>query len=150
MRRILTLATLALISSAPLACSDLGPTAQFATFEHASIEGVVLSTNGTPLDSVSVGFDVPPGRGAYGGGAQPPLTAKDGKFTVSIDRLTHLPDSTPPSPDTLTLTIVGVYRAVSPTDPLPRDTAHVLVRLVPKDEQAPVSSVTLHIDVPQQ
>lgn len=144
MRRILALV---LVSSASLACSDLDHTAEWATFEHASAAGVVLTTTGTPLDSVSVGFDIPPGRGAYRVGTLPPMTAKDGKFTLAIDRLDHFPDSTPPSPDTLTLTLIGVYRGASPTGSHPRDTAYVLVTLVPKDEPAPVSSVTLHIDV---
>jgi hypothetical protein len=147
MRRILTHTLLAI---AVLACNDLGPTSRFATFEHASVEGVVLSTTGTPLDSVAVSFDAPPDRGAYNGGAQPPLTAKDGKFTVSINRVAHLPGFTAPSPDTLTLKLVGTYLAVPPADSLPRDTAYVLVTLVPKDEQAPVSSVTLHIELPER
>jgi hypothetical protein len=148
LRRILTLA---LLSIAILGCEDdLGPTSKFATFEHASISGLVLSDNDSPLDSVAVSFDVPPDRGAYNGGAQPPLTGKDGKFTMSVNRLAHEPGFAAPSPDTLTLRLVGTYLAVSPNDSLPHDTAYVLVTLVPKDEQAPVSSVTLHIEVPQQ
>ena len=146
MRRLLLPA---LLSIALLACNaDTWTTAHFGTYEHASISGVALGDSGAPLDSVVVSFHVPPGRGAYNGGALPPRTATDGRFTVSINRVGHGPDYTALSPDTLTVQLIGSYLAVSGNDPLPQDTAYVLVRFVLREEQAPVSSVTLHIDVP--
>lgn len=130
------------------ACSNnLGPTAKFATFEHASVQGVVLSDEGTPLDSVSISFSVPPDRGSYNGGTLPPLTGSDGAFRLDLNRLSAPPVFTPPSPDTLTLRLIGSYIGQGSGTP-PRDTVFVLVRFAPKSQEAEPSSAEIHISLP--
>ncbi len=130
------------------ACSDnMGPTAKFATFEHASIQGTVLSDEGTPLDSVAISFSVLPDRGSYNGGTLPPLTGSDGAFRLDLNRLSGPPVFTPPSPDTLTLRLIGSYIGQGSGTP-PRDTVFVLVRFAPKSQEAEPSSTELHIAAP--
>jgi hypothetical protein len=142
-------ATLALALSAFSACSNsMGSTAEFGTFEHASIQGVVLSDKGTPLDSVAISLRPPEGRGAYNGGAIPPRTGTDGRFRVDLDRVAPPPNFTPPSPDTLTVRLIGAYLGAKGGGTLPKDTVFVLVHLVPRDQEAEMASATLHIALP--
>ncbi len=143
-----TCGVLVAVLFAPSACSDnMGPTAKFATFEHASVQGVVLSDEGTPLDSVAISFKVPPDRGSYNGGTLPPLTSSDGAFRLDLNRLSAPPVFTPPSPDTLTLRLIGSYIGQGSGTP-PRDTVFVQVRFVPKGQEAEPSIAELHVAVP--
>ncbi len=131
------------------ACSnDMGPTARFATFEHASIQGTVLSDEGAPLDSVSVSFRVPPDRGSYRGGTAPPLTSTDGAFRLDLERLSDPTVFTPPSPDTMTIRLVGSYLGASDDETIPHDTVFVRVRFVPKGQEAEPASAELRIALP--
>jgi len=133
----------------PLACSNnMGPTAKFATFEHASIQGTVLSDKGTPLDSVAISFEVPPDRGSYKGGTASPLTGADGTFRLDLDRLSDPTVFTPPSPDTMTIRLVGSYIGAQDSEPLPHDTVFVQVRFVPKGQEAEPAGTELHIELP--
>jgi hypothetical protein len=126
----------------------MGPTAKFATFEHASIQGSVRSDKGTPLDSVAISFEVPPDRGSYRGGTASPLTGADGAFRLDLERLSDPIVFTPPSPDTMTIRLVGSYLGAQDNETLPHDTVFVQVRFAPKGQEAEPSSAELHIAVP--
>lgn len=131
------------------ACSDnMGPTARFATFEHAAIQGTVLSDKGMPLDSVAISFEVPPDRGSYKGGTASPLTGPDGAFRLDLARLSDPTVFTPPSPDTMTIMLIGDYLGVPNNQARPLDTVFVQVHLVPKGQAAEPSSAELHIALP--
>jgi hypothetical protein len=148
-RLVRNCAALALALSAFSACSNnMGPTVEFDTYEHASIQGLVLSDKGTPLDSVAVSFTVPADRGGYEGGTAAPRTGTDGTFRLDLARTTRPPDFAPPSPDTVTVGLIGVYLGGGRHDPLPRDTVFVLAHFVPRGQEAEVSSATLHIALP--
>jgi hypothetical protein len=146
---VLSRAALVVVLLVVSACSnDMGPTARFATLEHASIQGTVLSDEGAPLDSVSVSFKVPPDRGSYRGGTAPTLTSTDGAFRLDLERLSDPTVFTPPSPDTLTVRLVGSYLGASDDETIPHDTVFVRVRFVPKGQEAEPASAELHIALP--
>ena len=147
-RLVRSCAALALALSAFSACSDSFTTAKFGTLEHASIQGIVLSDKGAPLDSVVVSFRQPAGRGAYNGGAVPYRTGTDGRFRLDLARTTPAPNFTPPSPDTITVELVGAYLGAKGGGTLPKDTVFVLVHLVPREQEAEMASATLHITLP--
>lgn len=131
------------------ACSnDTGPTAKFATFEHASIQGTVLSDKGAPLDSVAISFKVPSDRGSYRGGTASPLTGADGAFRLDLERLSDPIVFTRPSLDTMTIRLVGSYLGVHDNETLPHDTVFVRVHFVPKGQEAEPSTAELHIAMP--
>lgn len=135
-----------------LACSacrdNMGSTARWATFEHASVQGVALSDKGKPLDSVAITFRAPPDRGSYRGGTLVPLTGPDGTFQLHMERLSGPLEFTPPSPDTLTVMLIGAYRGGRGSEIQLRDTAFVLLHFAPEGQAAEPSSVELHITVP--
>jgi hypothetical protein len=69
-------------------------------------------------------------------------TDKTGTFGFMLARVALRPASVLPDPDTLTVTIVGIDLRSTTSPPL-QDSVRVLVRFVPPDEPAPITTATL-------
>lgn len=129
----------------PLACRNVGsPEDQLPISAHTAIEGRALRATGAPLESVSV--TVKEVQGRYSLTFDPAVTDARGVFSLRVNRIGDPPDSLLPTPDTITIAVVGAYLA-SP-EPAPRDSVAVWVRFVSPKDDAPVATTTLHLDVP--
>ena len=76
----------------------------------------------------------------------PAVTDARGAFSLRVDRIGDPPDSLLPTPDTVTVAVVGAY-LVGP-EPAPRDSVAVLVRFVSLEDDAPVATTTRRLEVP--
>jgi hypothetical protein len=131
------------------ACSD-STSGEFPPAAHGTIQGIVVGTQGQPLDAVLVTLLDPVGVGGqYSFGFPGYTTGSDGRFSLPVTIKEPVEGTT--IPDEFDVYVRGT--AEPPKYPAPpgkentTDSVLVTARLKPRDEPPPVVSATLQLPI---
>lgn len=123
-------------------------TAPFTPTHVARVTGVVVSNDGSPLDSVRVFIQIPNGNG-FGYASASALTSRMGTFEATVNRMTA--PASVPTPDTVRVEVAGQvikarYYRSDGTSPTSRES--VVLTFVPAGAAPVRSEVGLRITLP--